>query len=177
MKREFLQSLLGEENPLSKEAVDAIMAENGRDIENAKAGFADYQDLKQRLEELEKLDAEGLRQEAAQWQERFLQAQQEHTAQVEAMRFEMMVEKAVTAAQGRNIKAISALLDLPAIAAAEKPEEALHQALQTLQQESSYLFGSQTPPPYARGTGTRNGEETFAQATLAGALREKFERK
>ena len=36
MKREFLQSLRVEDKPLPKEMVDAIMAENGRDIEAAK---------------------------------------------------------------------------------------------------------------------------------------------
>ena len=41
MKREFLQGLQVEGAPLPKEIVDAIMAENGRDIENVKARFSD----------------------------------------------------------------------------------------------------------------------------------------
>lgn len=37
MKREFLQNLKVGDQPLPKEVIDAIMAENGRDIERAKA--------------------------------------------------------------------------------------------------------------------------------------------
>lgn len=33
MKREFLQNIKVGDQPLSKEVIDAIMAENGRDIE------------------------------------------------------------------------------------------------------------------------------------------------
>lgn len=44
MKRDFLESL-----GIPTEAIDKIMAENGKDIEGAKAKFADYDDIKQRL--------------------------------------------------------------------------------------------------------------------------------
>lgn len=50
MKREFLQNLKVGDQSLSKEVIDAIMAENGRDIENAKAPFADYDSLKEQLQ-------------------------------------------------------------------------------------------------------------------------------
>ena len=36
MKREFLQNIRLGEEPLPKEVIDAIMAENGKDIELAK---------------------------------------------------------------------------------------------------------------------------------------------
>lgn len=53
MKREFLQNLKVGEQTLTKEVIDAIMAENGRDITAAKADavkpYADYEDLKGRL--------------------------------------------------------------------------------------------------------------------------------
>ena len=40
MKREFLQNLKVGEEALPKEIIDAIMAENGRDIEAAKTAAA-----------------------------------------------------------------------------------------------------------------------------------------
>ena len=49
MKREFLENLKIGDQPLSKEAIDAIMAENGRDIEAAKKPYADYESIKQQL--------------------------------------------------------------------------------------------------------------------------------
>lgn len=45
MKRDFLESL-----GIASEAIDKIMAENGKDIEGAKAKFADYDELKKQLE-------------------------------------------------------------------------------------------------------------------------------
>lgn len=41
MKREFLQNFSVNGQPLPKEVIDAIMAENGRDIERAKANAGD----------------------------------------------------------------------------------------------------------------------------------------
>ena len=49
MKREFLQEFRVGEEGLPKEVIDAIMAENGRDIQKVKANYADYEDLKQQL--------------------------------------------------------------------------------------------------------------------------------
>ena len=45
MKRDFLESL-----GLESEVIDKIMKENGKDIEGAKAKFADYDDIKKQLE-------------------------------------------------------------------------------------------------------------------------------
>ena len=44
MKRDFLESL-----GIAADAIDKIMAENGKDIESAKAKFADYDDVKAQL--------------------------------------------------------------------------------------------------------------------------------
>ena len=42
MKREFLQNIKVGDAALPSEVIDAIMAENGRDVEAAKKPFADY---------------------------------------------------------------------------------------------------------------------------------------
>ena len=51
MKREFLQNLKVGEEALPKEVIDAIMEENGRDIEAAKVSavkpYADYDAIKE----------------------------------------------------------------------------------------------------------------------------------
>ena len=55
MKREFLSGL-----GLEKETVDKIMEENGKDIEQAKSKYSDYDDLKataSKYGELEKIAA------------------------------------------------------------------------------------------------------------------------
>ena len=89
--------------------------------------------------------------------------------------FTHLVDGAITAFGGRNAKAISALLDLDALKASDDPKQAVDAALQNLKQECGYLFAA--PPAYAAGTGVTGAQTPKAPATLAGALRERFERK
>ena len=164
MKREFLLGLQ-EDQPLSKAAVDAIMAENGKDIQATRALFADYESLKQELA--------AAKQTIAQMEEGNQRAIEEKVRQVE---FSYLLKQAVAQTGGRNQKAVEALLDLESLQKAEKPEAALADALADLQKENPWLFSTQTPPPYASGTGTQSPAKN-EPVTLAGALRERFERK
>ena len=159
MKREFLQNLKVGEQSLPKEVIDAIMAENGRDIEAVKARYADAENV------------------AGAWEEKYNQALADHRQQMQDVVFGHNLEKAILAANGRNAKAITALLDVDALKTSENQQTALEEALQSLKQECSYLFRTETPPPYARGTGAMAPEVHKSPATLAGALLEKFERK
>ena len=161
--------------PLPKEIVDAIMAENGRDIENVKARFSDYEELKQQLTQLE--GAEEALVVAKQWEEKYNQTVDTHRREMSDLIFSHNLEKAILSAKGRNAKAITALLDIEALKASENQTADLEDALQNLKQDCSYLFQSETPPPYARGTGANQPEVNKSPATLAGALLEKFERK
>lgn len=152
MKREFLQNLKVGEAALTKEVIDAIMAENGRDIENAKAA-------------------------GSTWEEKYNQALQAHRQELDALRFQSALEAAVRETGGRNVKAVAALMDLEEIKNQQDLPGALKAALEQVKKEHDYLFAAQTPPLYARGTGTQMGETHTQSTTLAGALREKYERK
>ncbi len=175
MKREFLQGLLVGDMPLPKEVIDAIMAENGRDIQNVKSHYADYEDLKAQLAGVQ--EAAEAAESAKQWEERYNQAVEVHRQEMDALVFGHNLEKAIASARGRNAKAITALLDVEAIKTSENQQTALEEALQELKKDCGYLFQAETPPPYARGTGAILPEENRSPATLAGALLEKFERK
>ena len=70
MKREFLQNLKVGEASLPKEVIDAIMAENGRDIENAK-------------------------QAGNTWEEKYNQALKAHRQELDTMRFQAALEEAL----------------------------------------------------------------------------------
>ena len=166
MKREFLQGLKVGENPLPKEVIDAIMAENGRDIEGVKARYADYDALKQA-----EVDA------AKQWEEKLNAQVDTHRREMSELIFSHNLENAILSAKGRNAKAITALLDLDALKASENQAAALEDALTELKQQCSYLFRAETPPPYARDTGAQVPDTHKSPASLAGALLEKFERK
>ena len=162
MKREFLQGLSVAGEPLSKEVIDAIMAENGRDIENAKG---DTQALQALLAEKES------------WEASLRAMQEKHEKELGEMQFSHTLENAIRQAHGRNQKAITALLDIDTLRG--NPDATLG-AVEKLREEAPYLFESNAHPPlFAQRTGAQSAVREEGPATLAGALKERmnYERK
>lgn len=112
----------------------------------------------------------GLSEESAE------QILQTHEKELGEIRFQAQLREAVTAAGGRSQRAIGAMLDMDAIKADPEPQEALKQALKQLKAEHGYLF-EETVPPYARDPGTKHSPPIQKPVTLAGAIRQKYERK
>lgn len=162
MKREFLQNFKVGDQALPKEVIDAIMAENGRDIEEAKKAFADYDTIKSQLtaaqetiKGLEGQDIEGVRKAAKDWEDKYNQAIADHKKAMEDRDFGDRLHEAITKAKGRNDKAIRALLDVDALKASKDQATDINAALEALKKDSGYLFEEEgTPPPYAGGTGS-----------------------
>lgn len=179
MKRDFLLNFKVGDQPLPKEIIDAIMAENGRDIEAAKKPYIDYDHIKSQLEEAQKTiegfksqDIEGVRKSAQEWQDKYNQAVKDHEAELANMAFDRALDSAITTANGRNAKAIKALLDVDTLKASKNQEADIKAALEGLQKDSGYLFGSdETPPPYAAGTGTGAYQGNYnSNSTLRAAM-------
>lgn len=144
MKREFLNGLM---EGIPKEVVDAIMEENGRDIQAAKES-------------------------ARQWEERYNQAMAEQEQKLAKITFDARLREEISSAGGRNIKAITALLDTEALLGAD--EDALRQAVAQVKKDCTYLFQTPQVPPYAPGTGAQDDPAPRETGSLADALREKF---
>ncbi len=178
MKREFLQNFKVGEQPLPKEVIDAIMEENGRDIEAAKKPFADYETVKEQLSEANKtiegfeaLDVDGVKKAAEEWKTKYEQAERDHAAKLADMEFSALLDGAITSAKGKNAKAVRGMLadQLDALKASKNQSEGIKAALEALKKDNGYLFeDAQTPPPYAAGTGTKQmlgnvTKESFAK--------------
>lgn len=183
MKREFLQNLKVGEEALPKEVIDAIMAENGRDITAAKEAavkpYADYDAIKEERDNLKAQQSDGTvdGKTAQQWKEAHDQVVADHQKELAGVKFQSVLDNSIAAARGRNAKAITAMLDVDALRESEDQQAAINAALEELKKESGYLFEEEgTPPPYAPGTG-KNNPSPAAPATLAGALREKYDKK
>ncbi len=177
MKREFLQNLKVGDQALPKEIIDAIMAENGRDIEDAKKPFANHETLKTQLAEAQKTiqgfqaqgqDMESVRKSAKDWQDKYNQAIADHQKQMADIAFNGALKDAITAAKGRNVKAITALLDVEALKGSKNQTEDIKAALEGLKKDSGYLFETeQTPPPYSAGTGSHSFAGKYDPETAA----------
>lgn len=182
MKREFLQNLKVGEETLPKEVIDAIMEENGRDITKAKTDavkpYSDYEDIKKERDTLKAQQGDQTvdGKTAQQWKEAHDKLVTDHKSELDGIKFQNMLDGEITAAKGRNAKAITAMLDVEALRGSEDQPKAIKAALEELKKNSGYLFeGEGTPPPYSAGAGTgAGGTPPAATPTLASALREKF---
>ena len=162
MKAEFLQNFKVGDTPLPKEVVDAILAENDRDVAAAVKPFADYESIKEQLttakeglKAFEGVDVKDLQEKVAKLTGDMEAKEKAHQQQLADLAFDGILKDAITAARGRNDKAIRALLDVDALKASKNQEADIKTALEGLKKDSGYLFESaETPPPYAAGTGT-----------------------
>ena len=182
MKREFLQNFKVNEQPLPKEIIDEIMAENGRDIEAAKKPFADYDSIKEQLQTakdglkaFEGVDVAQLQSKVTELQGKLDAKDTEWQGKLADMAFDHALEAAITGAKGKNAKAIRALLDVDTLKGSKNQEADIKAALEGLKKDSGYLFDDgQIPPPYAANTGTHNQQSSGEPTSLAGALRKKY---
>lgn len=110
---------------VSKEQIDAIMKINGEDIENAKQDNknleTEVKNLKAQINDrdtqLETLkasagDNETLKQQIADLQNENTKAKETHESELNQLKVDFAVEKALAGAKARNVKAVKALLDL-----------------------------------------------------------------
>ena len=153
---------------LPKEIIDVIMDENGRDIEAAKKPFADYEAMKAQLqaakdglEAFKGVDVDKLQGKIQELTGQLADKDREWQAKLDGMAFDGRIRDAITAAKGRNAKAIAALLDVDALRASKNQETDIRAALEALKKDNGYLFESETPPPYSNGTGTNGGGHIF----------------
>lgn len=161
MKPEFLQNFKVGDQALPKEVIDAILAENGRDIENAKKPFADYDAIKDQLKTaqeglkaFEGVDVGQLQGKITELTGKLSDKDKEWQAKLDGMAFDGRIKDAITAAKGKNAKAISALLDVDALRASKNQEADIKAALEAVKKDNGYLFETETPPPFAAGTGS-----------------------
>lgn len=174
MKTEFLQNFKIGDQSMPKEVIDAILAENGRDIEAAKKPFSDYEAIKDRLKTAEDglkafegVDVSQLQGEISKLKGDLAKKDSDWQEKLDGMAFDGRIKDAITAAKGRNAKAIAALLDVDALRASKNQEADIKSALDNLKKDSAYLFEADTPPGYASGTGTQQGGTKYTAAENA----------
>jgi ATPase subunit of ABC transporter with duplicated ATPase domains len=146
MKREFLKDL-----GIADDVVDKIMAENGKDINDVKAKFADYDNLKKQiaerdkqLEELKKTEPEKLQAEIARLQQENTAVQQKFESELKAAKLNFALETHLTKAGAVNVTAVKALLDHSKISLDGDHLIGLDDQLKTLKEKETWAFKPQT---------------------------------
>ncbi|MCD7817850.1 MAG: phage scaffolding protein [Lachnospiraceae bacterium] len=154
MKRKEL-----EEMGLTKEQVDKIMKDNGEDIENAKSSLqteikslqTQVSERDTQLESLKKSagDNEALTKQIAELQAANTKAAEAHEAEMNQLKLDVAVEKALTGANTKNVKAVKALLDLDdAKFDRDGNIKGLQEQIEKLSaaEDTKFLFDAKEPP-------------------------------
>ena len=160
-----------EELGLTKEQADKIMEINGGDIENAKGNFEErikalesekgelsnqITDRDGQLETLRKSagDNESLTRQIAELQNANKTAKEEYEARINQMNIDFAVQKALTGAKAKNVKAVMALLDLTDAKLNEDGTvKGLSEQIEKLTkaEDSKFLFDTESKQPTFKG--------------------------
>jgi len=129
----------------AKKNAEALVKERDGQIETLKASSGDNETMKKQIEDLQAANKE---------------AADKYAADLKQLRLDNAVDKAITAANGKNAKAIRALLDLEKVEVLEDgTTKGLTEQLEALAkaEDSSMLFGSSTPRVKGMVPGNGNG--------------------
>lgn len=168
-----------------KKAISDGVKENYKPVADWQKQVDKVKDLSDTLattqEELKKFDgvnAEELNKKIKELSETIENNAKDYEAKLASRDFTDTIEKAITAAKGKNIKAITALLDIDALKASKNQKEDIVAALEELAkaEDSKMLFGEPEPQKMGQGNpiGTVQKQQTPKEETLGGALMEHY---
>lgn len=107
------------------------------------------------LAKFDGVDVDALQNQIIQLKNDITAKETAHAQELADRDFTAMLDAAIAGKHGRSAKAIKAMLDVDSLKASKNQEQDISAALDQLAEESGYLFDSETPPPYAGGTGTK----------------------
>ncbi len=164
MKRSDLEAM-----GLTTEQVNAIMATNGSDIENAKSTLqaeidglnGQIKDRDKQLTDLKKTagDNEALTKQISDLQEANKKAAESHETEMNQLKLDFAIDKALTGASARNNKAVKALLDLEdAKFDKDGNVKGLQEQIDKLKADESTKFLFNSEPDQSQGQGQNNAQ-------------------
>ena len=154
MKREFLKKM-----ELTDEQIDAIMAENGKDVnglrEQVNSLTSEKDGLQSQLNDRDTQlkglkgkakDSDELTAEIDKLQKANKEAKEKYEADLTAQQKSFLVDKALADAGARNAKAVSSLLDLDSVEVKDGQLTGLDDQLKALRESDGYMF-KENPQP------------------------------
>lgn len=189
MKREFLTNM-----GLEKEQVDKIMAEHGKSTnklqeekENAEQKAQEVDDLKQQitdrdqqLTDLQKKakDNKELTDEIDRLKQENENSTQELQQKLEQQEFNFKLEKELSGAKARDVRAVKPFLDMESIKLKDGEFEGLKDQLDKVKEEHGYLFEEEQQtgkPSFSQGQHNTGGPNE--PSSLRDALAQRFSQK
>lgn len=140
-----------------------------------KANDTAMKDLQDKLDGFKDVDVSGLNQMIKNLQTEKENIQKDYDAKIADRDFNDLVKESISAVNGKNAKAITALLDVDTLKASKNQKEDIAAALKALteKEDSKMLFGEPDPKP--AGTGNligqvRKSEPSADDASMRAAM-------
>lgn len=179
MKKEELTTL-----GLSDEQIKGVFKLNGIDVENAKKSEKDslqptidnlnaqLKTAQDGLKKFDGIDPEKLSAEIQTLNETLATQKADFEKQIADRDFNDLLNATITGAKGKNVKAISANLDIDTLKASKNQKEDITNAVEACKKEFSYLFDSDEPIKNpVSGTAGDGGTGTNGTPKITDAMR------
>ena len=151
MKTEFLKDL-----GLTEEQIKAVMAENGKDIQREQEKIAKIEterdSIKEQLDtaqttlkEFEGVDVQELQTKVQELNKTLEENDAKYQRELAERDFNDLINKHISGAGAKNVKAVKALLDIDTLKESKNQEADIKAALEACQKENDYLFGAEEP--------------------------------
>lgn len=177
MKRKFLEDM-----GLTKEQVDQIMDENGKDINKEKANATalnnQLADVQAKLKTFDGVDVNDLRNQITTLTNNMAKQKTDYENQIADRDFTDNLKSKITGMKARNAKAVMALLDIEALKKSKNQDNDIALALEAVKKDNDYLFEAGTTQPTTQRrvvTGNTSTTEQVDKKTAANeAIRSLF---
>lgn len=178
MKREFLKDL-----GIADEAIDKIMAENGKDVEKVKGERDNYQSqlktAQATLKSFEGVDVNELKGKVDKLTKDLKTKDDEYAAKLDERDFEAAVKSAASVTKARNHNTVLAALGkekVDALRASKNREADIKAAFDALKadKDNAYLFNADKPPAVVAPTGGPAKGADDAKSKANDAIRSAF---
>lgn len=181
MTREQIDGVLDmhhkELDPVQKNLDTANADLNAEKAKNATQETA-INDLKKDLEEFKDADVSGMKQKIADLEKDIQTKDETHQKEIADRDFNDLLKESIISANGRNAKAITALLDVETLKASKNQKEDIAAAIKVLTEaeDSKMLFGESEPKPAGKLDLIGGVKKTPAEGgeSLMDALKEKY---
>lgn len=181
MERKFLEEL-----GLEKEVINRVMDAHSADIGKHKKQIEDLiaerngfecqlQDVKGKLNAFNGVDVDALRNEISTLKQDLEAKETSYKQQLADRDFHDLLNSAIAEAKGRNVKSITALLDVASLKASKNQKEDIDAALKALRESDAYQFDDTedqtTPAKVSTGGEHTEPNSTSVDSFLAAAMK------
>lgn len=176
MKRKFLEDM-----GLTKEQVDSIMDENGKDIESMKAERDNYKSqldtAQTTLKSFEGINVQELQGKITQLTNDMVAKDNEYKKQLADRDFSDLLKETAAGFKPRDLKAVMPFLDIEKLKASKNQDSDIKSALEAVKKDNAYLFQDVSIPRVVSGTpGTEPSKSEDTKTRANEALRSIFGR-